>query len=60
MLIRAVSVVVVPASAVSVGAVPFGAGHIATAPMNLDTWYWGEFAGRRTETGSAPFPAAGA
>jgi hypothetical protein len=30
-----------------------------TAPVNLGRWYSGEFAGRRTETGAAPFPAAG-
>ena len=55
MLIEAVSV-----SAVSVGAVSIGAGQIAMAPVHLGRWYWGEFAGRRTETGAAPFPAAGA
>jgi hypothetical protein len=35
------------------------AGQITTRPMDLGRWYWGEFAGRRTETGASPFPASG-
>jgi hypothetical protein len=41
-------------------AVSISAGQIgAAALMDLGRWYLGEFAGRRTETGAAPFPAAG-
>ena len=40
-------------------AVSISAGQVAAALMDLGRWYLGEFAGRRTETGAAPFPAAG-
>jgi hypothetical protein len=53
MLIAAVS------GTASVGVASISAEHLATAPMNLSRCYSGEFAGRRTETGAAPFPAAG-
>jgi hypothetical protein len=33
--------------------------QVASALMSLGRRYSGEFAGRRTETGAAPFPAAG-
>jgi hypothetical protein len=36
-----------------------GTGPVATVPGNLGRRHWGEFAGNRTETRAAPFPAAG-
>ena len=33
--------------------------QVATALVGPGRWYSGEFAGRRTETGAASFPAAG-
>jgi hypothetical protein len=48
-----------PKPAVSIRPVLLGAGQIAVTLMDAGRWHWGEFAGRRTETGAAPFPAAG-
>ena len=45
--------------AVSLRTMPVRAGQITTGLMDLGRRYWGEFAGRRTETGASPFPASG-